>query len=781
MKEIKIKRNIIKFLMTITVSAVCFIYADGTVFASGETIDLSYENGVYYTFEDENSLTNDELFEEYANSLFYEGVNEEEYWIGAENDFVSTKPSGLVTEVGASSYLNHDEQISYGELKKYAGKIAKGELTYAIVEIPIVKNGTYVLPYNKKQWTYAELGISASTSFDTKRQTVMTAAMNAYGFNDRKLMDALLKDCPYEMYWFDKQSGVAADSIADGIIYDDAAGTIALRNFSVKYLMSVSTDFADTGEETVVAYWINKSTEQVGLYSFYFDLDPTKTNAASKVVANAKLVVENNKNLNDFDKMIAYRDYICDAVSTTVNSSLSTKAYGNPWQLINVFDDNSSTNVGYEGYAKAFKYLCDLSDFDGDVHCYLMSGIKSYNGEECGHMWNIVHMNDGLNYLADIQYSDVSSVSYENGVFFNGYAQYASDTKHSSDGCESKCYVFNTTDGKQIKYYAFNSDRTMFGNEVIDLSDECYFDAHNIVDGKCTRCAYCGDGVGAKIAGYKLSLSGDVTVNFYMTFTRTTLSDSGNYVEFTINDRKEKYLISETDKVRMNNRDCYIFPCRLNAKEMCYMIYAQVYSSSGEAIGTQYSFSVREYADAIINGNYTNKEKNIAKALLLYGQSAKEYFEIDSEISLAEGITLGTDSASKTIISATNTLAVTSTGNKVVFSGSRLELTNNVSLKVYFRITDGSDIEDYTFKVGTEIKQPQKSGEYYVVTLDNIKASELGKLKTITIQNEARTTVGTVKICPMSYVREAVKNDSEGYASYINVCKSLYVLWKNCQ
>ena len=76
-------------------------------------------------------------------------------------------------------------------------------------------------------------------------------------------------------------------------------------------------------------------------------------------------------------------------------------SYGNPWQIIYVFDGNSSTNVVCEGYAKAFKYLCDLTDFDKEIYCYLLSGELRSGGSGEGHMWNVVSI-DGVNYLVDI-------------------------------------------------------------------------------------------------------------------------------------------------------------------------------------------------------------------------------------------------------------------------------------------------------------------------------------------------------------------------------------------
>ena len=69
-----------------------------------------------------------------------------------------------------------------------------------------------------------------------------------------------------------------------------------------------------------------------------------------------------------------------------------------------VFDGDSSTNVVCEGYAKAFKYLCDLTSFTGSVDCYTLTGDLS--GAASGaHMWNVVTVG-GKSYMVDATFTD---------------------------------------------------------------------------------------------------------------------------------------------------------------------------------------------------------------------------------------------------------------------------------------------------------------------------------------------------------------------------------------
>ena len=83
--------------------------------------------------------------------------------------------------------------------------------------------------------------------------------------------------------------------------------------------------------------------------------------------------------------------------------------------MIYVFDQDESTNVVCEGYSKAFQYLCDYAQNtesfdDNSIECYSVSGNMSGGTGAGPHMWNILHMEDGKNYIADITNSDGNSI-----------------------------------------------------------------------------------------------------------------------------------------------------------------------------------------------------------------------------------------------------------------------------------------------------------------------------------------------------------------------------------
>ena len=203
-----------------------------------------------------------------------------------------------------------------------------------------------------------------------------------------KVWHALLSDLPYELYWHDKVIGI------------NYAYTLAADNTPFK---DVTFSFA-VGQE-------------------FRGKDMTTTNIPNvpAAVQTARSVVAANASKSDHDKLQAYRQYICDQVSYNYAAARGEYAnsYGNPWQLLWVFDGDSTTNVVCEGYAKSFKYLCDLTEesngWTGDVETISVTGTM---GTE-NHMWNIVRIGGG-NYLVDVTNCDTGMKGYPQKLFLRG-------------------------------------------------------------------------------------------------------------------------------------------------------------------------------------------------------------------------------------------------------------------------------------------------------------------------------------------------------------------------
>ena len=160
-------------------------------------------------------------------------------------------------------------------------------------------------------------------------------------------------------------------------------------------------------------------------------------------------------------KRCAYKEYICAQTAYDHNAADDkTTPYGNPWQLISVFDGDSGTNVVCEGYSKAFQYLCDLSKLD----CISVSGVMAGGTGAGGHMWNVVALK-GNNYLVDVTNCDTGTVGAPDRLFLIG-GSYA-DGKYSyylgSQIIDYVCENLNLSESDYIE-----TDDKEIGTTIID-------------------------------------------------------------------------------------------------------------------------------------------------------------------------------------------------------------------------------------------------------------------------------------------------------------------------
>ena len=299
----------------------------------------------------------------------------------------------------------------YNEVKPMVKLVADGTRASTIFEIP----GTWTKP--KSEWGITGAVISAGTL------TAEASAAIEAAFNLDALMQRMLSEMPYELYWFDKTEGI-------GMSYGVSLSGEILTVKNLKLSMYISQAYAKINED--------------GATYDPLTADTAKTSAAKRAAENATQVVAANTAKSDHEKLKAYLDYIKAAVSYN-NEAANNNAtpYGDPWQIIYVFDNNPFTNVVCEGYAKAFKHLCDLSSFsESDLFCSLVTGTMTVGTSAGPHMWNIVTVG-GRNYLVDVTNCDADTVGAPDKLFLCGAAENVPSEKYTATaGSQSIVYEY---------------------------------------------------------------------------------------------------------------------------------------------------------------------------------------------------------------------------------------------------------------------------------------------------------------------------------------------------
>ena len=339
----------------------------------------------------------------------------------------------------------------YGILKDKVAAVAAGSVSSSVFTISVEE-----LNLEKNSWTAEELGLETLVTEDADRKKTYTAeamaAVNAQlGFELRRVVNSLQSACPYEMYWYDKTVGTALKSYS----FAGNADRIRIAG-SMVFTFAVIASYSD---ET----YVDITNADGSLTRYLCGVDGSQGERISKAVANAAAIVAQFEGCSDLEKLKGYRTRICDAVSYDDAALNNGSAYGDPWQIISVFDEDPLTNVVCEGYAKAFQYLCDRTTFSGPVTVYCVTGTMSGGTGAGSHMWDLVRMEDGRIYLVDVTNCDAGSVGYPDGLFLAS----------CSSGSVEDGYAFSVK-SKAIRYQYDDKTRAIFSDEELTVSATAY-------------------------------------------------------------------------------------------------------------------------------------------------------------------------------------------------------------------------------------------------------------------------------------------------------------------
>lgn len=255
-----------------------------------------------------------------------------------------------------------------------------------------------------------------------------------------------------------------------------------------------------------------------------------------------------------------------------------------------------------------------------------------------------------------------------------------------------------------------------------------------------------------RLEGYSITLDGSIGVNFYMSFNDAVLNDEGAYMKFTLpNGTTTTRLVK--DALTYTSHGYYVFPVNVSAKDMTGNIKAEFYYSNSTKPEKEFTYTVEEYANYIINhsSKFSESSVTIAKAMLTYGKYVQLYFGFNTSHLATKVNTLSTPDLSEfksQIIDQNDTLD---------FVGAHLTLTSTPELKLYFN-------EDANFRLNGKRVTATQSGKYYVITISDI--NDMEEMFTITANNFL------IEYGIFSYGYQALTNSSN--VDLQNMIKAMY-------
>ncbi len=358
----------------------------------------------------------------------------------------------------------------YNVLKVMIEEVAQGNRASTAFEVSLEDLGL-----SETTWTAQDLGVESLLD-DEGISADAIAAVSGYLYQIDQVLNNLVIYLPFDLYWFDKNKGVQDSGFPITTYYDETRDDYVLA-FDGNTVIS----FAVSQEYAVSEFEVDT---QIG----------TAVNTAKNKVYE---IIQQYASADDYNKLLGYKNEICSLVTYNYEAAEGNVPYGNPWQLIWVFDGDASTNVVCEGYSKAFQYLCDLTQFTKNIRCITVTGTGTWENEAEPHMWNIVTMEDSKNYLADLTNCDGNLAGAYDQLFLAGAE--SGDVQNGYQVIVGSANIYE----QQYYYYYDEISHQLYTEEELSLSPVAYINqpvGEEFIENDIIYQIFNG---GATIIGYK--------------------------------------------------------------------------------------------------------------------------------------------------------------------------------------------------------------------------------------------------------------------------------------
>ena len=264
-------------------------------------------------------------------------------------------------------------------------------------------------------------------------------------------------------------------------------------------------------------------------------------------------------------------------------------------------------------------------------------------------------------------------------------------------------------------------------------------------------CGVCGEEIGQKdstapltdVQSWNLTLADDISVNFKINVDDSIASTAK--VHIAVGSDAKVYDIGS---LVANDNDTYIVSTKVAAARMTEAITVKI--TNGTDTTEEKTYSIKTYAQTILDGNYPETTKNLVKAMLHYGAAAQNYFNYKTNDLANAGVGAVTSAAPATA----NIFKTVGSADGVEFYGATLVFRDRIALRYYFTVT--GDISQYTFTVsGKEVTPVHKGNQYYVEIAD-INPQDLDTAFTVKVNDTLSVTYS-----PMNYVVNMHKKGTE--------------------
>ena len=296
---------------------------------------------------------------------------------------------------------------------------------------------------------------------------------------------------------------------------------------------------------------------------------------------------------------------------------------------------------------------------------------------------------------------------------------------------------------------------------------------------------YASERPAVSLYGRSITLKDNIDVNYYMEMSDSVFEHDA-YLEFKIGGQTYKLNASDVAEVNENGKTLYKFSCPVNAAQMSDTIETRIVIDNKTE--EEYLYSVKEYATELLSksNEYPEETIKLVKALLNYGTAAQSFFKYNTGKPANAGLS-DTDkavaaadfAAYKAVI---KTDSANSQSNGLTYYGSSLICKSEMTVRHYFMVNEGCDINNYKFSYvnadGNEVSlTPKKASDgVYCVDINGIMARNLNCNYACKVIEKNKGCILELDYGPFSYSQKVIDsgNSSEELKNLVN---ALYWYW----
>lgn len=251
----------------------------------------------------------------------------------------------------------------------------------------------------------------------------------------------------------------------------------------------------------------------------------------------------------------------------------------------------------------------------------------------------------------------------------------------------------------------------------------------------------------AEVAGQQLMLGDDLTMHFYV----KTEAANATAVIAVGGVERASYSLAELTA----GENGYDLSVDLAAAEMTEDIGLTVNDGTGDILTKTYS--VQEYAHYLLENNYTDETKALAKEMLNYGAKAQLYFGHKTGDLANAGYEMETEAE---IPAEAPALEVSDSLSGMSFYGASMVFRSKIAVRFYFNAENG--VDGYTFAVeGKTFTDGEKNGNYYIEIAD-INPDEMDAVLNVSVTKDDESL--SFSYSPMAYIIRMYKKESSSQA-----------------